>query len=118
MRVKTGTTRKARHHQVLKRTKGMRMSKGRLYKVSKEAALHAGQYAFIGRKNRKRDFRKLWIQRISAALKTHAPDLKYSRFIKLLQDKKVALNRQILAQLAITDPTAFKAILDKVQKTK
>ena len=66
MRVKTGTVRRRKHNKVLERTKGMRMSKGRLIKVSKEADLHAGQYAFVGRRLRKRDMRRLWIQRINA----------------------------------------------------
>lgn len=114
MRVKTGTTRKARHKKVLKRTKGMRMTKGRLYKVSREADLHAGQYAFMGRKLRKRDFRKLWITRINAALKPEK--ITYSKFINQLKKKKIELNRKILADLAVTDLKAFKTIVESVKK--
>lgn len=116
MRVKTGTTRSKRHKKVLQRTKGMRMTKGRLYKVSKEADLHAGQYAYIGRKLRKRDLRRLWIQRINAALSTHANGLKYSRFIKLLKDKNILLNRNILAGLAVDDQETFKSLVEFAKK--
>jgi len=114
MRAKTGYTRRRRHKKVLKRTKGFRMTKGRLYKVSKEADLHAGQYAFIGRKLRKRDMRKLWIQRIKAALSSF--DLKYSRFINLLKKNKIELNRKVLAELAVNDLDTFTAIVKKVNQ--
>lgn len=113
-RVKTGTDRKKRHKKVLKRTKGYWMTKGRLYKVSKEADLHAGQYAYIGRKLRKRDFRKLWIQRINAALSEY--QIKYSCFMAALKKAKIELNRKMMAEIAISDPKAFKLILDKAKK--
>lgn len=113
-RVKTGTTRRRRHKKVLKRTKGFRMTKGRLYKVSKEADLHAGQYAYAGRKLRKRDMRRLWITRINAALTPY--NLSYSKFINGLKKAKIELNRKILADLAISDPDTFKEIVDKTQK--
>lgn len=113
MRVKTGTTRRARHHKVLKRTKGMRMTKGRLYKVSKEADLHAGQYAYIGRRLRKRDLRQLWILRINAGLKNYQGELKYSTFIHALKIAHITIDRKILADLAINDAQAFRQIVDK-----
>lgn len=111
MRVKTSATRRRRHKKVLKRTKGMRMTKGKLYKVSKEADLHAGQYAFVGRKLRKRDMRKLWIQRISAGLSQIKDGPKYSRFINNLKLKKVSLNRKVLADLVVSDPEAFQEVV-------
>jgi len=114
MRVKTGTTRRKRHKKVLKRTKGFRMTKGRLYKVSKEADLHAGQYAYAGRKLRKRDMRRLWITRINAALSPY--EISYSKFISGLKKAKIELNRKILADLAISDPDTFKAIIEKTKK--
>ncbi len=114
-RVKTGTTRRKRHKKVLKRTKGFRMTKGRLYRVSKEADLHAGQYAYAGRKLRKRDTRRLWITRINAALTPL--NLSYSQFINGLKKAKIELNRKILADLALTDPETFKDIVDKAQKS-
>ncbi len=114
MRVKTGTTRHHKHQKVLKQAKGFRMTKGKLYKVSKEAALHAGQYAFAGRKSRKRDLRRLWIQKIGAALKPYG--LSYSKFIDNLKKSQINLDRKILADLATSDPNAFKAIVEKTQK--
>lgn len=114
-RVKTGTTRHKRHKKVLDLTKGFRGTNNRLYKRAKEALLHAGQYAFIGRKLRKRDFRKLWIARISAGLSTAESNLSYSRFIKALKDNQVGLNRKMLAELAVSDFNAFKSIVNKVQ---
>lgn len=112
-RVKTGTTRRKRHKKVLKRTKGFRMTKGRLYKVSKEADLHAGQYAFTGRKLKKRDMRRLWITRINAGLTSHK--LSYSKFINGLKKAKIELDRKILADLALNDPETFKTIVDKTK---
>jgi len=112
MRVKTGTVRHRKHHKILASTKGYRMSKNRLIKVAKEAALHAGQYAYHGRRLRKRDFRTLWIQRINAALT--GTEMKYSRFIKALKDKKITLDRKILAELAVNDPDTFKFIFTKL----
>jgi len=117
-RAKTGTTRSARHKKVLKRTKGMRMTKGRLYKVSKEADLHAGQYAYIGRRLRKRDMRRLWIMRINAGLKTYASGLKYSRFINMLKTANVQLDRKILADMVVNDPDGFRAVVDKIRIEK
>ena len=114
MRVKTGTLRRKRHQKVLKRTKGFRMTRGRLYKVSKEADLHAGQYAYMGRKLRKRDMRRLWIQRINAALTPY--ELSYSKFINGLKKAKIELNRKILADLALSDPPTFEKIVDYVKR--
>lgn len=113
MRAKTGTVRKRRHKKILKQAKGYRMTRSRLYKVAKEAVLHAGQYAYHGRKLRKRDFRRLWIQRINAALSE--TDLNYSRFIKKLKDNQIELNRKILAELAVNHPEVFFKIVDKVK---
>jgi large subunit ribosomal protein L20 len=110
-RIKTGPSRRKRHKKILQRTKGFRMTKGRLYKVSKEADLHAGQYAFIGRKRRKRDMRRLWITRINAALTPFG--IPYSKFIKGLKEANIGLDRKILADLVISDPETFKAIVDK-----
>lgn len=115
-RVKSGTTRKARHNKVLKLTKGYRGSNSRLYKRAHEALLHAGAYAYIGRKLRKRDMRALWIVRINAALQQVDETLKYSRFIKSLKDSNVALDRKILAELAVSDFNAFKKVVETVRQ--
>lgn len=114
MRVKTGFKRHQRHQKVLSRTKGMRMTKGRLYKVSKEADLHAGQYAFIGRKLRKRDLRRVWISRVNGALKNH--DLSYSVFISKLKAANIALNRKMLAEIAVRDPATFSQIVNQIKQ--
>ena len=112
MRVKTGIVRHHKHKKILDQTRGYRMTRSRLIKVAKQAALHAGQYAFHGRKRRKRDLRSLWITRINAAL-TDKP-MSYSRFIKALKDKNVILDRKILADLAVNDFKTFEFIFKQV----
>jgi large subunit ribosomal protein L20 len=112
-RTKTGFTRRRRHNAVLNRNKGFTGTNRRLYKRAKEASLHADQYAYIGRKLRKRDFRKLWIMRINAALGQLNEAFKYSRFIKALKDAKIEIDRKMLSELAIHNPEAFKAVVDK-----
>ena len=115
-RVKTGIVRRKRHKKVLDLTKGFRGTNNRLYKRASEALLHAGQYAYIGRKLRKRDMRKLWITRISAAVKQVDEKLNYSRFIKALSNAKIELNRKMLSEIAIKDFDTFKEIVAKSQK--
>jgi len=112
-RTKTGVTRRQHHKAVLARTKGFRMTKNRLYKVAHEADMHAGQYAFAGRKRRKRDIRALWITRISAAVKIVNEKLNYSRFIMGLKEKNILIDRKILSDLAVTDSNAFKEVVKK-----
>ena len=102
MRVKTGTVRRAHHKKVLSQAKGFWMTRHKRYKVAHEAVMHAGDYAYNGRRIRRRDFRKLWIIRINAALKPF--ELRYSVFIKKLKDAKIDLNRKMLSELAIHDP--------------
>jgi len=113
MRVKTGFTRRRAHKKTLTANKGYRMSKHRLYKVAREAELHAGQYAYAGRRLRKRDFRRLWIIRLKAAL--NAEGVKYSQFIHDLKLAKIELDRKILAEIALNHPGVFKAIVDTVK---
>ena len=110
MRVKS--PRRQRHNKVLKLAKGYRMTKHRLIKVAKESMLHAGEYAFAGRKDRKSDFRRLWITRISARVKKEG--MSYSRFINKLKQANIALDRKILADLAENEPEAFGRILKEV----
>lgn len=114
-RSKTGTTRRKRHKKILKLAKGFRGTNNRLYKRAKEAVLHAGQYAYIGRKLRKRDFRKLWILRLSAAVKEVDPSYNYSRFIHDLKAAEIDMNRKVLSEMAIKDFDSFKAIVEKVK---
>lgn len=117
-RVKAGPASHARHKKVLKLTKGYRMTKNRLYKVAHEAMMHAGEYAFHGRRRKKRDFRSLWITRINAGLRLLDTRYTYSRFIADLDKSKIALNRKSLSQLAVSDPIAFEAVIKKVRSTK
>jgi large subunit ribosomal protein L20 len=114
-RVKTGVTRRRRHKKILKLAKGFRGANSRLFKRANEAVLHAGQYAFIGRKLRKRDQRKLWIIRIGAALKEVDESLNYSRFIRDLKKAEVALDRKMLSELAVSDFNAFKSVVSQVR---
>ncbi len=93
--------------------KGYRMTKRRLIRVAKEAYLHAGEYAFAGRKNRKRDFRRLWITRISESVKQN--DLSYSVFMNKLKSANIELDRKVLSDLILDHPDAFAAVIDKVK---
>ena len=104
-RVKTGSVTKQRHKKILKRAKGYFGSKHRLYKTAKEQLMHSGQYAFRERKQKKRDFRKLWITRINAACRQN--DISYSRFIEGLTKAGVEVNRKMLSEIAINDPKMF-----------
>lgn len=114
-RVKTGVVRRKSHKRILERTKGFRMTKNRLIKVAIEADLHAGQYAYHGRKLRKRDFRRLWIVRLNAALRSIDESLKYSRFIKGLKDHNILLDRKVLSDIALRDTETFKKIVSATQ---
>ena len=112
-RVKNGAVTKARHKKVLKAAKGYFGSKHRLYKSAKEQLMHSGQYAFRDRKQKKRDFRKLWITRINAACRQN--DISYSRFIEGLTKAGVEVNRKMLSEIAINDPKMFSEFV-KVAK--
>ena len=112
-RVKNGAVTKARHKKVLKAAKGYFGSKHRLYKTAKEQLMHSGQYAFRDRKQKKRDFRKLWITRINAACRQN--EISYSRFIEGLTKAGVEINRKMLSEIAINDPKMFSELV-KVAK--
>lgn len=114
MRIKRGIVTHRRHKKLLESVKGYRMTKHRLVKVAKEAQLHAGQYAYDGRRKRKSNFRKLWITRISQAVRNAG--MSYSQFIQKLKKANIKLDRKILSNLLLSDPPTFNAILDKVKK--
>ena len=114
MRVKTGFVRRRAHRKLQRYNKGYRMTKSRLVKVAKDAYLHAGAYAFEGRKDKKGDFRQLWITRINGALTNTG--INYSHFIKALKDKKIELDRKILAEIIQDDPQTFQKIVEEVKK--
>jgi large subunit ribosomal protein L20 len=113
-RVKSGPTKHARHKKVLDAAKGFTHANRKRFKTANEAVLHAGQYAYISRRLKKRDFRKLWITRINAGLETIDPKLSYSVFMKLVKDNQITLNRKMLSEIAVNDAASFKAIVDKV----
>lgn len=113
-RIKGGVRTKRRHKKVLKSAKGYWMSRSKQYKKAKESVLHAGEYAHTGRKLRKRQFRRLWITRLNAAIKAHG--LKYSTFIHSLKKQDVELDRKILSRLAFEYPAAFQKLLEKIKK--
>ena len=104
-RGKRGSVRRAKRKKALARTKGFYATRSKLYRAAKEAADKALEYAFVGRRLRKRDFRRLWIVRINAGARQHG--LSYSQFMNGLSAAGVTLDRKSLAQLAATEPTAF-----------
>lgn len=111
--IKRGVTSHKKHKKLLKLTKGYRGTKSKLVRVARQAALHAGQYAYHGRKLRKRDFRRLWILRIGEAVKQEG--LSYSVFMNQLKKAKIELDRKILADLVVNDPTTFVKVVEKVK---
>lgn len=104
-RIKGALSTRKRRNKVLKLAKGYYGSKHRLFRTAKQAVMKSGQYAYVGRKLKKRDFRRLWIARISAACKMN--DMNYSTFINGLKKSGINLNRKMLSQIAIEDPSAF-----------
>lgn len=103
-----------RHRKILKQAKGFKHSRHSRIRVAKEAILHAGQYAYIGRKLRKRDLRSLWIVRLNAAAREHG--VSYSRLISGLKGKKIEIDRKILADIAVNHPDTFKEIVSEISK--
>lgn len=112
-RIKRGVVSRRKHNKLHDLTKGYRGTKSRLVKVAKEASLHAGSYAYHGRKLRKRDFRTLWITRISEAVKQQ--DMSYSVFMNKLKKANIQLDRKILNDLLVNDAAVFTQLVDKVK---
>ena len=112
-RVKRGTVRRAKRKKLLARAKGFYQTKSKLYRAAKEAVDTALKYAFVGRRNRKRDFRRLWIVRINAAARENG--LSYSQFIKGLTAAGITLDRKMLAELAVREPNAFAQLATKAK---
>ncbi len=108
-RARTGATRRRRHKKILKAVKGYQGTRSRLYRRAHEAYIRAGEHAFAGRKIRRREIRKLWIQRINAALTPFG--ISYSKFIHQLSKKEINLNRKMLSEIAIRDPQSFSKIV-------
>jgi large subunit ribosomal protein L20 len=112
-RVKRGVQARARHKKVLKQAKGYYGARSRVYRVAKQAVIKAGQYAYRDRRQRKRQFRSLWIVRINAAAREHG--LSYSRFMNGLSKAGVELDRKVLADLAVFDKPAFGALAEQAK---
>ena len=112
-RVKRGTMTHKRHHKILKEASGYWGGKSRLFKTAKEQVMHSGQYAYRDRRTRKRDFRRLWITRISAACRANG--MPYGRFIEALNKAGVDLDRKALSDMAIVDAQGFVALVDKAK---
>ena len=114
-RTKGGTTTHARHKKVIKAAKGYYGRRSTNFKTATQAVDKANQYATRDRKNRKRNFRALWIQRINAAVRANDDALTYSRFINGLGKAGIEVDRKVLADLAVNEPDAFSAIVDKAK---
>ena len=113
MRIKRATNAVKKRRKILKQAKGYRGAKSKLYRVAREQVMKSGMYAYIGRKQKKRDFRSLWITRINAACRQN--DISYSKFICGLKANNISLNRKVLADLAVRDPEAFSALVKQVK---
>lgn len=112
-RVKGAMATRKRRNKVLKLAKGYWGGKSKLFKTAKEAVMKSGQYAYIGRKQKKRDFRRLWITRISAGCKMNG--MNYSTFINGLKKANITLNRKMLSEIAIHDEAAFTSLCEQAK---
>ena len=115
-RVKGALMTRKRRKKTLKLAKGYFGAKSKHFKMAKQAVMRSGNYAYIGRKQRKRDFRRLWITRISAACRMN--DISYSVFMNGLKKANIALNRKMLAEIAVSDEAAFKALVEKAKAAR
>jgi large subunit ribosomal protein L20 len=112
-RVKRGVIAGRRHKKILKKAKGYYNARRKVFRVAKQAVIKAGQYAYVGRKLKKRDYRSLWIQRLNAAARMHG--LSYSRLINGLKLAGLGIDRKALAEIAVHEPGAFAAIVEQVK---
>ena len=113
MRVKTGVKRHKKHKKIRELAKGFRGHRGHTFLGAKEGVMHAERHAYVGRRLKKRDMRRLWITRLSAAVREHG--LHYSEFIKKLKDKKIEMDRKVLSEIAIHDPGTLEKIVEEVK---
>ena len=112
-RVKGAMNTRKRHKRILKMAKGYRGGRSKLFRVANQAVMKSLKYAYIGRKHKKRDFRQMWIARISAAAKMN--DINYSRFMNGLKKANINMNRKMLSEIAISDPEAFAQLVEKAK---
>ena len=113
MRIKRGVNAVKKRRKILKSAKGYFGAKSKLYRVARQAVMKSQNYSYVGRNLKKRDFRSLWITRINAAARLNG--LNYSKFMSGLKKNGIDLNRKVLADLAVSDPSAFAALCDKVR---
>ncbi|MEO0202226.1 MAG: 50S ribosomal protein L20 [candidate division WOR-3 bacterium] len=114
MRVKTGFVRRRKHKKILKLAKGYYLSKSKVFRRANEQVIRSLYYSYIHRRERKREFRKLWIMRINAAVREFG--LNYSRFMNALKKLNINLNRKVLSEMAINEPEAFKKIVEQAKE--
>ncbi|MCL5260405.1 MAG: 50S ribosomal protein L20 [Gammaproteobacteria bacterium] len=112
-RVKRGVTARARHKKILKKAKGYYGARSRVFRAAKQAVIKAGQYAYRDRRAKKREFRALWIIRINAAARLNG--ITYSKLIAGLEKAAIEIDRKILAEIAVSDPKAFAAVVEKAK---
>ena len=115
-RVKRGSKRRDKRRKLLSRAKGYYLGKSKLYKFAKESVDRAGNFAYVGRKRKKRDFRRLWIIRINAAARMH--EMTYSQFMAGLKGAGIGLDRKSLAEIAATDTAAFGKLVQSAKATR
>ncbi len=115
-RIKRGMRTRVRHHKILKQAKGYFGHKSKLFKVANQAVMKSGAYAYRDRKSKKREFRKLWIQRINAAARLNG--ISYSRLMDGLKKSDIALDRKVLSDIAITDPKGFTALCEQAKSVR
>lgn len=115
-RVKTAIITRKKHNKILKRAKGYYGAKRYRFRMAKQQVMKSGNYAFVGRKDKKSNFRKLWIARINAAARMNG--LTYSQLINGLKKANVVINRKMLAEMAVSDPAAFTKVAEIAKKTK
>ena len=113
MRIKRGVNAVKKRRKILKSAKGYFGAKSKLYRVARQAVMKSQNYAYVGRKLKKRDFRSLWITRINAAARLNG--LNYSKFMSGLKKNGIDLNRKVLAEIAVNDPAAFTALCEKAK---
>ena len=116
MRIKRSVNALKKRRAILKQAKGYRGAKSKLYRIARQAVMKSGQYAYVGRRQKKRNFRSLWITRINAACRLN--DISYSKFMHGLKANKVNLNRKVLADIAVNDPQGFASLVATAKKSK
>ena len=115
MRIKRSVNALKKRRAILKQAKGYRGAKSKLYRVAREAVMKSGQYAYVGRKLKKRNYRSLWIQRINAACRIN--DISYSKFMFGLKNANITLNRKVLSDMAVNDKVGFAALVETAKKS-